>query len=191
MSLPLILPAEDVAHEWSTRLHDKLQALGLSAQELEETRLIVYHFTVIFIQEVSKDPVIVLTYSSETLLADAEKTLMMLDLFLRAVFYASQTLRAMRKPWQSRKVILENLAFKLFNVLKLLIGFWYVPHPTIQPLLKTQRDLETLLQQTVQILLDEELKQESDISLPFDLPPPYDYPEEQIDRIRKDKPDQD
>lgn len=156
--------------EWANRLHDKLAENGLPQMELEETRFIIYSFTKTAADELFRERYIPLSYSEQPLELDAEKALMVIDLFLRGVFQSAQKLRETGKSWEERKPMLESLAWKLFSVAKLLVGFWYVPHAPVQPLLKTQADLQMLLSQSASVLIEEELTQTSSQGLPFDLP---------------------
>lgn len=156
--------------EWAGRLHERLAELGLPKEELEETRFIIYSFAKTAADELSRDRTIPLSYTEQPLEVDAEKALMIIELFLRGVYQSAQQLRETGRPWNERRPMLETLAWKLFSVAKLLVGFWYIPHTPVQPLLKTQEDLQTLLSQSTSVLVEEELTQSFPAGLPFDLP---------------------
>lgn len=169
MTQPL-LPSEQLATEWANRLCERLEGLKLSETEIEETRFIVYRFTKTAAEELSRERSIPLSYTDQTLEVDREKALLIIDLFLRGVFHSAQQLRDTGKPWDERRPLLETLAWKLFSVAKLLVGFWYIPHTPIQPLLQSQQDLQTLLKQSASVLVEEELTNSASGGLPFDLP---------------------
>lgn len=169
MTQPL-LPSEQLAIEWSNRLCDRLVELDLSETEIEETRFIIYRFTKTAADELSRDRIIPLSYTEQTLEIDSEKALLIIDLFLRGIFQSSQQLRESGKAWEERRPMLETLAWKLFSVAKLLVGFWYIPHAPVQPLLRTQQDLQTLLKQSTSVLVEEELTKTASSELPFNLP---------------------
>lgn len=169
MTQPL-LPSEKLAAEWATRLCDRLAELNLSVEEIEETRHIIYNFTKTAADELSNDRQIPLSYSDKPLEVDPEKGLMIIELFLRGIFQSSQSLRDSGKPWLERRPMLETLAWKLFSLSKLLVGFWYVPHAPMHPLLKTQEDLQALLKESVNVLVKEELSGINITQLPFNLP---------------------
>lgn len=165
-----LLPSEQLATEWSNRLCERLEGLGLSDEEIEETRFIVYRFTKTAADELSREHSIPLSYTEEALEIDLEKALLIIELFLRGVFQSAQQLRETGKAWEERRPMLESLAWKLFGVAKLLVGFWYIPHAPIQPLLQTQADLQTLLKQSTSVLVEEALTESVSNPLPFDLP---------------------
>jgi hypothetical protein len=169
MTQPL-LPSEQLAFEWANRLCDRLVELNLSQEELDETRFIIFRFTKTAADELSRDRTIPLSYTEQALEIDPEKALLIIELFLRGVFQSAQQLRESGKPWDERRPMLETLAWKLFSVAKLLVGFWYIPHAPVQPLLQTQEDLQTLLKQSTSVLVEEELTKTSTKGLPFDLP---------------------
>jgi hypothetical protein len=165
-----LLPSEQLATEWSNRLCERLTELGLPEREIEETRFIVYRFTKTAADELSREKSIPLSYTAEALEIDLEKALLIIELFLRGVFQSAQQLRESGKSWEERRPMLETLAWKLFGVAKLLVGFWYIPHAPIQPLLKSQADLQALLKQSTNVLVEEALTETASSSLPFDLP---------------------
>jgi hypothetical protein len=156
MSQPLF-NSEQLATEWASRICDRLSEIGVSREEIEETRTIIFSFTRIAADELSQKREIKLPYTDTPFMVEADHAHQIIDLFLRGVNQTSKKLRDSRMDWPRRKVILESLAWKLFNLAKLLVAFMYVPNPNLpKNLTQNAKDLQLLMKQTANKLLSEE-----------------------------------
>lgn len=155
MSEPLF-HSEQVAAEWASRICGRLTEIGVPADEVEETRNIIFSFTRIAADELSKDRKIKLPYTDEPFMVEATHAHMILDLFLRGVNHSSKKLRDSRMDWDRRKVMLETLAWKLFNLAKLLVGFMHKPDPNSPKVLSSVKELQMLMKQSTDVLIREE-----------------------------------
>jgi hypothetical protein len=158
--------SKQLATEWANRICSRLSEIGLPADEVEETRLIIHAFTKAAADELSKERMVSLPYTSTPMELNAEQAHEIIELFLRGVNHVAKKLRSSGKSWESRKPILENIAWKVFNLSKLLVGFLYVPNPSMRNLLKNQKDLQLMMKQSADILLDE-MEGRSSVKLPF------------------------
>lgn len=156
MSQPLF-HSEQLAAEWASRICGRLAEIGVPNDEVEETRNIIFSFTRIAADELSKDRNIKLPYTDTPFVVDATHAHQIIDLFLRGVNHASKKLRDSRLDWDRRKVILETLAWKLFNLSKLLVGFMNVPNPGLpNTMTGSFKELQMLMKQSADVLLREE-----------------------------------
>lgn len=156
MSTPLF-QSEQLAAEWASRICDRLKDLNLPPEELEETRNIIYAFTKTAADELSRERKIQLPYTDQAFEVNAEQAHQIIELFLRGVNQVAKKLRDSGKPWEERKDLLEKLAWKLFNLSKLLVGFLHLPNPAMQNMLSTQKDIQLMMKQSADVLLQEEL----------------------------------
>lgn len=148
--------SEQVAAEWASRICDRLAEIGVPADEVEETRTIIFTFTRIAADELSKEHQVKLPYTEETLALDAAKAHQILDLFLRGVNHCAKSLRDARLDWERRKGMLESLAWKLFNLSKLMVGLLYIPAPNLPTNINNPKDLQLMMKQSADVLLREE-----------------------------------
>ncbi len=167
MPQPPFFNSNQLATEWSNRICERLSEIGLPADEVEETRLIIHAFTKAAADELSKERSIPLPYSSKPFELNAEQAHEIIELFLRGVNHVAKKLRNSGKSWELRKPLLENIAWKIFNLAKLLVGFLHVPNPSMQNLLSNQKDLQLMMKQSADILLDEMMEGRSGAKLPF------------------------
>jgi hypothetical protein len=155
MSQPLF-HSEQLAAEWASRICGRLTEIGVPEAEVEETRNIIFSFTRIAADELSKDQSIALPYSDQPFVIDASQAHLIIDLFLRGINHSSKKLRDARLDWDRRKVILETMAWKLFNLAKLLVGFMHVPNPDLPKGINGPKELQLLMKQSADVLLREE-----------------------------------
>ncbi len=155
MTQPLF-HSEQVAAEWASRICDRLGDLGVPKEEIEETRNIIFAFTRIAADELSKDRVVKLPYTEDVLTVDAATAHQIIDLFLRGINHCAKKLRDSRLDWDRRKAILETLAWKLFNLSRLMVGFLHFPPPNLPVSLGSPKDLQLMMKQSADVLLREE-----------------------------------
>lgn len=168
--------SEQLASEWAARICSRLEQIGVVGDELEETRIIIQVFTKTAADELSREQAITLPYTSEPLILTAEQGHQIIELFLRGVNHVAKRLRSSGRSWEERKPLLENVAWKLFNLAKLLVGFLYIPNPAMQSLLSNAKDMQLMMKQSADTLLDELTGDRPAGSLPFSIyqtaPPP-------------------
>lgn len=156
MSQPLF-DSGQLAAEWASRICDRLSEIGVNKDEVEETRNIIFSFTRIAADELSKERQIKLPYTESPFMVEAEHAHQIIDLFLRGINHTSKKLRDSGLDWDRRKVIMETLAWKLFNLAKLLVGFMHVPNPNIpSSMTQSPKELQMLMKQSADTLLKEE-----------------------------------
>lgn len=157
MSQPLF-DSEQLAAEWASRICDRLSEIGVTKDEIEETRNIIFTFTRIAADELSKERQIKLPHTETPFMVEATHAHQIIDLFLRGVNHTSKKLRDSRMDWDRRKVIMEALAWKLFSTAKLLVGFMHVPNPNVpSSMTKGPKELQMLMKQSADTLLKEEI----------------------------------
>lgn len=159
---------EQLATEWSGRIAERMKEIGVPPLEVEETRNIVMAFTRTAASELLKDPRINPPYTSEFFELTPAHAHQIIELFLRGVNYVAKKLRDSGKEWEDRKQILEDMAFKLFNLSKLLVAFTVIPNPSISNLLNSPKDLQLMMRQSADVLLEEVLTGRKGGGLPFD-----------------------
>jgi hypothetical protein len=150
-----LFDAETLASEWTERICQRLREIGVGVDELRETQIIIHTFTKTAVIELSRDRVVKLPYSPDPMIIEVEQAHQIIDLFLRGVNQVSKNLRNSGKTWSERKVILEAVAWKIFNLAKLLVAFLTVPNPELASVLKNSRDLQLMMKQSVGNLLEE------------------------------------
>ncbi len=155
MSQPLF-HSEQLAAEWASRICGRLTEIGVPEAEVEETRNIIFSFTRIAAEELSKERQVKLPYSDEPFVIEPTHAHMIIDLFLRGINHCAKKLRDARLDWDRRKVILETLAWKLFNLAKLLVGFMHMPNPNMPKGISTPKELQMLMKQSADTLIREE-----------------------------------
>lgn len=155
MSQPLF-HSEQLAAEWASKICDRLASIGVPADEVEETRNIIFSFTRIAADELSKDRNVTLPYTDQPFIIEPAQAHLIIDLFLRGVNHSAKKLRDARLDWDRRKVILETLAWKLFNLAKLLVGFMHIPNPELPQGINGPKELQMLMKQSADVLLREE-----------------------------------
>lgn len=156
MTQPIFQP-EQFATEWASRICGRMAEVNIPTEEVEEMRTVIYAFTKTAVEELSKERKITLPYTDQLFEIDANQAHQIVELFLRGVNHTAKKLRDTGKPWDERKDILETLAWKLFNLAKLLVGFLYIPNPAMNNLLNNQKDLQLMMKQSADVLLQEEL----------------------------------
>jgi len=157
MTQPPLFHSEQLAAEWATRIAERMQEINVPTSEIEETRSIIFAFTKIAADELSKERAVKLPYTDQPFEVGPEQAHQIIDLFLRGVNHSAKKLRETGKSWDDRRPILEDMAFKLFNLAKLLVGFLYIPNPAFQNLLNNQKDLQLMMKQSTDALLQETL----------------------------------
>ncbi len=162
-----LFDSKALSQEWATRIGERLKEIGINPTEVEETQVIVLTFTRTAADELSRDRTIALPYSAEPMIIDGEQAHQIIDLFLRGVNHIAKRLRDKRTSWEERKPILERMAWKLFNLSKLLVGFLYIPNPGMENILNSSKDLQLLMKQSADVLLEEEITGKSGGGLPF------------------------
>ena len=148
---------EQLASEWSERIGKRMQEIGVPTAEVEETKAIILAFTRTAAQELVKEPKISLPYTQELFEINPDQGHQIIELFLRGVNHTSKKLRDTGRSWDDRKDIMEQMAWKLFNLSKLLVAFLYIPNPALANILNTQKDLQLMMKQSADVLMDEHL----------------------------------
>jgi hypothetical protein len=156
MTEPLF-QSEQLAAEWANRICNRLKEINVPAHEVEETRTIIFAFTKTAADELSRQQQMPLPYTDQLLTVDATTAHQIIDLFLRGINHVSKKVRDTGKPWDERKVILESMAWKLFNLSKLLVAFLSIPNPQMDNMLTSTKDLQVMMKQSADVLLQEEL----------------------------------
>jgi hypothetical protein len=168
MSQPLF-QSEQLAAEWASRICNRMQELGVPTEEIDETRNIIFAFTRIAAEELSKDRNVKLPYTDTIFVVEITHAHKIIDLFLRGVNHAAKKLRDSGMDWDQRREHLETLAWKLFNLAKLLVGFFYIPNPDLPKGLETEKDLQMMMKQSTDILYREQISGVKGIPLPWNM----------------------
>jgi hypothetical protein len=136
---------------------------------VDETRNIIFAFTRIAAEELSKDRQIKLPYTDQLLMLEPKIAHQIIDLFLRGVNLVSKKLRDSGMEWEQRREHLETLAWKLFNLSKLLVGFYYIPNPDLPKGLETEKDLQLMMKQSADALYREQITGVRGLPMPFNM----------------------
>jgi hypothetical protein len=164
---------EQIAAEWATRVCDRMRDVGIPDDEIVETRAVIQAFTKTAAEQLAQDPHISVPYSAEVLTLDASQAHLVIELFLRGVNHSAKQLRLAGKSWEDRKRILEVLAWKLFNLAKLLVAFLHMPNDQLANVLSNPKDLQLMMRQSADVLVKQEITGNFGGPLPFDFPPGY------------------
>lgn len=168
MTQPLF-HSEQLAAEWASRICNRLQEIGVPALEVDETRNIIFAFTRIAAEELSKERNVKLPYTDQPLILEPKHAHQIIDLFLRGVNLVSKKLRDSGMEWEQRREHLETLAWKLFNLAKLLVGFYYIPNPDLPKGLETEKDLQMMMKQSADALYREQITGVRGLPMPFNM----------------------
>lgn len=163
----LLFPPEQLANEWATRICERLGSLNVPEAEIAETHNIIFAFTKTAVEELSRDRQISLPYADKPLDIDPARAHQIIELFLRGVNHTAKKLRDSGRDWDERKTILETMAWKLFNLAKMLVGFMHLPNPALNNVLSTPKDMQLMMRQSADTMLQEELTGQKGISFPF------------------------
>ncbi len=162
-----IFNPEQLAAEWANRVCTRLRDIKIPEDEVNEMYNIIYAFTKTAMSELMREKYVALPYTTEKFEIQPRQAHEIIELFLRGINQCAKKLRETGKSWDERKVLLETLAWKLFNLAKLLVGFMNVPNPAFQNLLKTPKDLQLMMKQSADSLLQEELTGQKAGEFPF------------------------
>jgi hypothetical protein len=168
MTQPLF-HSEQLAAEWASRICNRLQDIGVPEDEVSETRNIIFAFTRIAAEELSKERKVKLPYTDQPFLLDAKQAHQIIDLFLRGVNQVAKKLRDSGMEWDERREHLETLAWKLFNLSKLLVGFMYIPNPDLPVGFNTDKDLQMVMKQSADALYREQVLGIKGMPLPWNM----------------------
>jgi len=158
--------AEELATQWAERICGRLAEMGVPKDEVQETHNIIFSFTRIAAGELSQDRQVHLPHSAEPFTINTQQAHQVIDLFLRGVNHTSKKLRDTGLDWDVRRKHLETLAWKLFNLAKLLVGFLNMPDPAVASGLHSDKDLQVMMKQSADNLLREELNGVKGVLLP-------------------------
>lgn len=166
MTQPLF-DTEQMASEWANRVCSRLAETGLASEELEETRLMIQAFTKTAADELNRDRSVVLPYTDQVLEIQAEQAHQIIELFLRGINHVAKKLRDTGKSWDERRPVLESMAWKLFNLAKLLTGFTYIPNPGMQNVFNGSKDVQLMMKQSAEVILEDEISGTQSGLFPF------------------------
>jgi hypothetical protein len=168
MTQPLF-QSEQLAAEWASRICTRLQQIGVADDEVNETRNIIFAFTRIAAEELSKNRQVTLPYTDQPFMIEAKQAHQIIDLFLRGVNQVAKKLRDTGMDWDQRREHLETLAWKLFNLAKLLVGFLYIPNPDMPAGLNTEKDLQLMMKSSAEALFREQVNGIKSIPMPWNM----------------------
>jgi|GEM_PF-1741281 len=168
MTQPLF-HSEQLAAEWANRICNRMQEIGVPQDEVDETRNIIFAFTRIAAEELSKERNVKLPYTDKILVIETKHAHQIIDLFLRGVNHTAKKLRDTGMDWDQRKDHLEMLAWKLFNLSKLLVGFFYIPNPDLPKGLESEKDLQMMMKQSAEAIYREQVTGTKGIPLPWNI----------------------
>lgn len=168
MTQPLF-HSEQLAAEWATRICDRLQQMGVPTTEVEETRNIIFIFTRIASDELSKNRQIKLPYTEQLFEIEAKQAHQIIDLFIRGVNHTSKKLRDTKLDWEKRREHLENLAWKIFNLAKIMVGMMYIPNPEIPKGLSSEKELQLMMKQAADTIFREQVQGIKGTAMPLNL----------------------
>lgn len=166
MSQPFF-PSEELATEWASRICDRLADIGVPEEEVSETRNIIFSFTRIASDELSTERTVPLPHSDKPYVIDARSAYLIIELFLRGVNHTSKKLRDTGLDWDVRRVHMETLAWKLFNLAKLMVGFLHIPDPNTPTGMNSEKELQMLMKQSADNMLREALTGTKGVTLPW------------------------
>lgn len=148
---------EQMAEEWATRVTERMRKMNVAEEEITEVHQIIHSFTKTAVDLIREEPSIDLPYSEQGLPLDNEKAHLVIDLFLRGVNQTAKRLRDKGKPWEQRKPVIEQMAWKIFNLSKLLVGLKHIPNPAFKGILKHDRDLKIMMKHSTEELIRKDL----------------------------------
>ena len=159
---------EKLAGEWSARLGQRLRQIGIAEAEVEESVHIIHTFTRIGTEVLIREPEIKLPYGSQTFVLAPEHVHQIIELFLRGVNQIAKRLRDSGMPWDQRKLVIEEVSWKIFNLAKLLVAVQNRPAPVFRHVIKTHGDLKFLMKHSADDLLRKHQSGEPDGPFQFD-----------------------
>jgi hypothetical protein len=168
MSQPFF-QADDLASEWATRICSRLAEIGVPSEEIDETRNIIFSLTRIAVEELATDRDIYLPHSEKPYTLTVRDVHLVIELFLRGINHTAKKLRDTDLDWNTRRGHLETLAWKLFNLAKLLVGFLNLPDPNVQSGLHSEKELQLMMKQSADTLLREETSGVKGVLLPWNM----------------------
>lgn len=168
MSQPFF-KADDLATEWAARICDRLAEVGVPKEEVSETRNIIFSFTKIAADELCTERNIYLPHSEKPYVIGPRDAHLIIELFLRGVNHTAKKLRDTGMDWEVRRNHLETLAWKLFNLAKLLVGFLHMPDPNVQTGLHSEKELQLMMKQSADTMLREEISGVKGVILPWNM----------------------
>lgn len=149
---------EEMAEQWASRITDRMRTLNIPDEEVTEIHQIIRSFTKTAVDLIREEPTIELPYTDQDLPLDNEKAHLIIDLFLRGVNQTAKRLRDKGRPWEERKYEIEQMAWKIFNLSKLLVGLKHIPNPAFKGILKQDRDLKIMMKHSTEELIRKELQ---------------------------------
>lgn len=151
------LNPKELADLWSQRVADRMRDLNLPEEEVNENYLVIHSFVFKAADLIKNEPVIKVPYSDDVIPIDGERAQLIIDLFLRGVNHVSKRLRDSGKPWDERKTLLEDLAWKVYNLAKLLVALQIKPNKHLGEMFKSHGDLKTMMKASAEEVLTNEV----------------------------------
>ncbi|MEB3287809.1 MAG: hypothetical protein VKJ04_09925 [Vampirovibrionales bacterium] len=143
---------QELASQWASRIGARMREMGIPEEEVVENVNIIESFCKTAAEILQKEPDVVLP-NREPIPLDDERAHLVVDLFLRGVNQASSQMRRDGIGWERRKVLLETIAWRIFNLSKLLVGLQLDPVPTFQDVLKQDKDLKMMMRHSTDELI--------------------------------------
>lgn len=153
-----LFPPESFASEWADKICKRLSDIGVAGEELAEIRVIIFNFTRIAVEELSANRKLELPHTKQVFEIDEKSGQQIIEVFLRSLTHTAKKLRDSGKSWEERKNILESLAWKLFNLAKILVSFLYIPSPEKGLNLKTEKEVQVLMKQASDAIYKEQVE---------------------------------
>jgi hypothetical protein len=153
-----LFPPEAFATEWADKICNRLSQIGVAGEELVELRVIIFNFTRIAIEEMSANRQVEIPHSTKPFEIDETSGQQIIELFLRGLTNTAKKLRSSGKSWEDRKDLLEKLAWKLFNLAKILVSLLYIPSPKLGMSIQTEKEIQTLMKQSSEALYREQVE---------------------------------
>ena len=153
------ISAEQVAAEWVARMREKMGESGkVPEAEIDEMCGVAKAFTLTAAQLLKDDPSIQIPNTSNVIVFNDYRAHMVIELFLRGINQSVKRLKERGMDWEARKVFLEGLSWKMYNLAKLLVGMQLTKDQPLNHMMKTPRDLKLMMKHSAEELLNQELQ---------------------------------
>lgn len=155
--MSVTLNPEQVAAEWAERVGGRMQDLGLPEEEIRDIVRVIRAFIRIGVEQLVADPMVSMPNGQDKNMLNNEQALQVIDLFLRGVNQTVKRLQPFQLPAAQRNDILEEVAWKLFNLAKMLMALRSDTTGIFPEILSSDKDLKTMMRQSTEEILKQEL----------------------------------
>jgi hypothetical protein len=150
-SLPL--DVEAVAENWAVKMVQVLGKVGLTESELHDHVTIIRRLVSVAANLINEDPVLRIPNRPNQMPMTPDHADLILDLFVRGVNQSIKAFNTQRGLPQDRNVMLEQSAWEIFNLSKVMTALLFMPQPETQSMLQNENQLRMMLRPSVEEIL--------------------------------------